>query len=165
VWIIQRKIGRLSNVISQYEEAELFSIAEAVQSHLATATESNAPNLRYSIILGELQREARRVIAPSSQTNSSGDPGTSSSSGPLTDPASAAERPLPLGSDWDLGSMDFPLDPNLWMQLDSFPFSMYTRSPHTSALRRKNADSLVANNHFNQDDYDFPTNPNHGAAM
>jgi hypothetical protein len=126
VWIIQRKIGRLSDVLSQHEEAELFSIAEAVQSYLATATESNAPNLRYGIILGELQREARRVIAPSSQKNSSGDPGTSSSSGPPTDPASAAEQPLPLGADWDLGSMDFPLDTNLWMQLDSFPFSMCT---------------------------------------
>ena len=126
VWIIQRKIGRLANVISQYEEAELFNIAEAVQSHLATATESNAPSLRYSIVLGELQREARRVIAPTTQPNSSGDPGTSSSSGPQTDPASANEEPLPLGSDWDLGSMDFPLDPNLWMQLDSFPHSEFT---------------------------------------
>ena len=116
----------MANVASQYEEAELFNIAEAVQSHLATATESNAPNLRYSIILGELQREARRVIAPSSQTNSGGDPGTSSSSGPHTDPGSATEQPLSLGSDWEMGSMDFPLDPNLWMQLDSFPFSELT---------------------------------------
>jgi hypothetical protein len=116
VWIIQRKIGRLADVTSQYEEAEMFKVAEAVQSHLATATQSNAPNLRYSIILGELQREARRVI--------DSDPGTSSSSGPQTDPASASEQPLALESDLDIGSMDFPLDPNLWMQLDSFPFSM-----------------------------------------
>ena len=129
VWIIQRKIGRLANVVSQYEEAELFSIADAVQSHLATATESNAPNLRYSIILGELQREAKRAIAPSSQSISSGDPGTSSSTGSLNDPNSTAESQLPSGSDWDLCSMEFPLDPNLWMQLDSFPFSMYTKSP------------------------------------
>jgi hypothetical protein len=124
VWIIQRKIGRLADVTSQYEEAEMIKIAEAVQSHLATATQSNAPNLRYSIILGELQREAQRVIDSSSQTTSSADPGTSSSSGPQTDPASASDQPLALESDLDIGSMDFPLDPNLWMQLDSFPFSM-----------------------------------------
>lgn len=102
----------------------MFKVAEAVQSHLATATQSNAPNLRYSIILGELQREARRVIDSASQTTSSGDPGTSSSSGPQTDPASTSDQPLALESDLDIGSMDFPLDPNLWMQLDSFPFSM-----------------------------------------
>ena len=102
----------------------MFKIAEAVQSHLATATQSNAPNLRYSIILGELQREARRVIDSASQTTSSADPGTSSSSCPQTDPASASDQPLALESDLDIGSMDFPLDPNLWMQLDSFPFSM-----------------------------------------
>jgi hypothetical protein len=101
----------------------MFKIAEAVQSHLATATQSNAPNLRYSIILGELQREARRVIDSSSQTTSSADPGTSSSSGPHTDPASTLEQTLALESDLDIGSMDFPLDPNLWIQLDSFPFS------------------------------------------
>lgn len=131
MWIIQRKIGRLANVPSQYEEAELFNIAEAVQSHLATATQSNAPNLRYSIILGELHREAKRVIASSSQTAPTGDPGTASSSGRQTDPASVGEQPLTIGSDWDIGSMDFPLDPNLWMQLDSFPFSM---SPHIHGL-------------------------------
>jgi len=102
----------------------MFKVAEAVQSHLATATQSNAPNLRYSIILGELQREARRVIDSASQTTSSADPGTSSSSGPHTNPASASDQPLALESDLDIGSMDFPLDPNLWMQLDSFPFSM-----------------------------------------
>lgn len=125
VWIIQRKIGRLANVPSQYEESDLFNIAEAVQTPLAKATQSNAPNLRYTIILGELQREARRVIASAS---SNGDPGTSSSSDQAEashiDTASLSGQPQSLGSaEWDLGSMDFPLDPNLWMQLDSFPFS------------------------------------------
>ena len=46
VWVIQRKIGRLAEVTSQYEESEMFKVAEAVQSHLATATQSNAANLR-----------------------------------------------------------------------------------------------------------------------
>lgn len=131
VWIIQRKIGRLANVASQYEEPDLLNIAESVQVHLATATEANAPNLRYSIILGELQREARRVLSSQAQASSSGDPGTSSSSGPQTDPASvAADQPTNMSSDWDMGSMDFPLDPNLWMQLDSFPFSELQQSWH-----------------------------------
>ncbi|KAM0714254.1 hypothetical protein Q7P37_010041 [Cladosporium fusiforme] len=143
VWIIQRKIGRLANVASQYEEAELFNIAEAAQTPLAKATQSNAPNLRYTIILGELQREARRVIGPDSSAN--GNPNTSSSSGqqassnPDMVSPRTEEAPASLGSaEWDLGSMDFPLDPNLWMQLDSFPFT---------------------NSHF-QDNYGFPTSPN-----
>lgn len=102
----------------------MFKVAEAVQSHLATATQSNAPNLRYSIILGELQREARRVVDPASQTTSSGDPEASSSSEPQTDAASTSDQTIALESDLDIGSMDFPLDPNLWMQLDSFPFSV-----------------------------------------
>lgn len=98
-----------------------------MQTPLAKATQGNAPNLRYTIILGELQREARRVIGPNS---SNGNPSTSSLSG--THDSSNADilspgteqAPASLGSaEWDLGSMDFPLDPNLWMQLDSFPFS------------------------------------------
>lgn len=127
VWIIQRKIGRLANVASQYGESELFNIAEAVQTPLAKATQGNAPNLRYTIILGELQREARRVI---SQSSLSSNPNTSSSSGGQgssnadTVSPGAEQASASLGSaEWDMGSMDFPLDPNLWMQLDSFPFS------------------------------------------
>lgn len=142
VWIIQRRIGRLANVQSRYREYDLFELAETVQSHLATITQKNAPNLRYSLILGELQLEAKRAVS----SPSSGDPGTSSSSGGQ---GSASVHSVPTGqmagsSDWELNSVDFPLDPNLWLQLDAFPFSRSS----SKLAKASYADLLLADNYF-----------------
>ncbi|KAI7326622.1 hypothetical protein KC315_g7472 [Hortaea werneckii] len=123
VWIIQRRIGRLNDILPTFDLQELFDTAETVQMHLATVTRSNAPNLRYSIILGELQQEARRVLntantqVPKTPMECSGqeDPGV------MTDMSMTA-LPGETPSDWS-GRFDFPLDPNLWLQLDSFPFT------------------------------------------
>ncbi|KAI7221884.1 hypothetical protein KC333_g1434 [Hortaea werneckii] len=123
VWIIQRRIGRLSDILPTFDLQELFDTAETVQMHLATVTRSNAPNLRYSIILGELQQEARRVLNtantqfPKTPMEESGQ----QDSAAVTD-MSMTTLPGETPSDWS-GRFDFPLDPNLWLQLDSFPFT------------------------------------------
>ena len=63
VWIIQRKNHDSANgALLEMGEAKLYDLAETVQAHLAHATQSNAPSLRYSIILEELQQEARRLL-------------------------------------------------------------------------------------------------------
>ncbi|RMX84369.1 hypothetical protein D0869_04626 [Hortaea werneckii] len=123
VWIIQRRIGRLNDILPTFDLQELFDTAETVQMHLAAVTRSNAPNLRYSIILGELQQEARRVLNtantqfPETPMDQSGQ----QDSAAVTD-MSMTTLPGETPSDWS-GRFDFPLDPNLWLQLDSFPFT------------------------------------------
>ncbi|KAI7286475.1 hypothetical protein KC345_g1151 [Hortaea werneckii] len=123
VWIIQRKIGRLNDILPSFDLQELFDVAETVQMHLATVTRSNAPHLRYSIILGELQQEARRVLntantqLPKTPMQDSGQ----EDSAAMTD-MSMTTLPGETPSDFS-ARFDFPLDPNLWLQLDSFPFS------------------------------------------
>ncbi|GAB1735388.1 hypothetical protein NU219Hw_g3022t1 [Hortaea werneckii] len=125
VWIIQRRIGRLNDILPNFDLQELFDTAETVQMHLATVTRSNAPNLRYSIILGELQQEARRVLK--NNTANAQFPETPVDQSGQQDPAAVTDMSLTTlpgetPSDWS-GRFDFPLDPNLWLQLDSFPFT------------------------------------------
>lgn len=121
VWIIQLKGERARAVRTQHDKQHLCDLAEKVQGHLAEATQLNAPSLRYSIILEELKQEAFRALnrrgprvqdaeAPSIAVTSGGTdltPGTGSQVNSL--------------SDWD-SMLDFPMDPELWLQLDSFPF-------------------------------------------
>ncbi|KAI6827623.1 hypothetical protein KC340_g9548 [Hortaea werneckii] len=123
VWIIQRRIGRLNDILPTFDLQELFDTAETVQMHLATVTRSNAPNLRYSIILGELQQEARRVLntANTQFSETPMDQSGQQDSAAVTD-MNMTTLPGETPSDWS-GRFDFPLDPNLWMQLDSFPFT------------------------------------------
>ncbi|KAI7551411.1 hypothetical protein KC331_g2569 [Hortaea werneckii] len=123
VWIIQRRIGRLNDILPTFDLQELFDTAETVQMHLATVTRSNAPNLRYSIILGELQQEARRVLTTANTqfTETPMDRSGQQDSAVVTD-MSMTTLPGETPSDWS-GRFDFPLDPNLWLQLDSFPFT------------------------------------------
>ncbi|KEQ90329.1 hypothetical protein AUEXF2481DRAFT_84004 [Aureobasidium subglaciale EXF-2481] len=92
VWIMQRKQGRLSVIATQHDEMQLFELAKSVQAHLARATNTNAPSLRYSIILEELQQE-------------------------LSYSVSLETRP------WEELNMNFPMDPELWLQLDTLLFS------------------------------------------
>ncbi|CAD0085069.1 unnamed protein product [Aureobasidium mustum] len=119
VWIMQRKQGRLSIIPTQYDEMVLFKLAKSVQVHLARATNANAPSLRYSIILEELQQElscllSRSDIAQSEVTNRQ--------VATIDHQAMSANSSLEPRQ-WDASDMDFPLDPELWFQLDTLPFS------------------------------------------
>ena len=135
VWLIQRKRGRLSGYRPPVSDDELYKLAETIQQHLAEATQTNAPSLRYSIILEELQQEASRLMAKPNQ------PRPPSLSGLLETPAEGHPYATPVNmSDsspssnragsmsWDSLSGDFPLDPDIWLQLDSFPFRKCLRT-------------------------------------
>ena len=120
VWIIQLKGDRERALHTEHDKQHLCELAEKVQAHLAEATQLNAPNLRYSIILEELKQEALRAlnrraprvqhsdevsVVPSNEMNAT--PGQESQFNSV--------------SDWE-SMLDFPTDPELWLQLDSFPF-------------------------------------------
>lgn len=118
VFLIQRKHGRSANINIGCEDDELMQLADSIQTYLKEGTRTNAPSLRYSIVLEELQEEVRRltgnakpqpmIVPLSDQPTMSG-----------TAPQLAADGMF----DWESWTGDFPLDSNLWMQLDSFPFS------------------------------------------
>ncbi|CAK1354780.1 unnamed protein product [Cercospora beticola] len=137
VWFVQRKHGRLPPLSTPLKESQLFELAQSVQQHLAEATKSNAPSLRYNIVLEELQQEAQRPVAEHRQTPPASIPSqqnpalTSHFGGSMADPNSLAdvdrvlqsvEATMPVAS-LDTYSSDFALDPNLWLTLDSFPFT------------------------------------------
>lgn len=121
VWIFQRRRDRLGSARSDYDENRLCELAEKVHAHLAEATEQNAPNLRYSIILEELKQETLRALnkrsiqAPPAiqEASATGIEGNDYISSQEIQPESASE--------WE-SILDFPTDPELWLQLDSFPF-------------------------------------------
>lgn len=145
VWLIQRKRGRLSSLTPPVKDDELYQIAETIQKHLAEATQTNAPSLRYSIILEELQQETYRLMVKQNQSRPpalSGLLDTQTESHPYAVPLSQTEgSPLSnrASTTWDSLSGDFPVDPDLWLQLDSFPFREYCRS-----LSCPNANSLTS---------------------
>ncbi len=135
VWLIQRKRGRLLEARAALSDDALLREAEAVQKHFAGAVELNAPSLRYNVVLEELRQELSRLsVKGISQKRSKLeqqplDP--SSVSRPqeelfrLTNADSATQAmPVPVDSVIPLDdlSMDFPFEPDLWLQLDSFPF-------------------------------------------
>ena len=102
-----------------YESAELFQLAERIQSHLAHVTQNNAPSLRYSIILEELQEEARRALGKEQQQQGNlliASRRESDSQQPSMSSSNSVDVP-----DGSL-SIDFPLDQDLWLQLDSCPY-------------------------------------------
>jgi len=109
VYIIQRKRGRVGSV-DDYSEEALFELAEKTQKHLARATESNAPKLRYSIILDELRQRTQDTIQHSEKTVE-GDQQPME----VVDPMGFS----PFGFDVDFPLMDF------WPQLDSMPLSQF----------------------------------------
>lgn len=135
VWLIQRKKGRLPALQGIHED-EVLQLAETVQKDLIEASQTNAPSLRYSIVLGELLQEVQNLI-----TNP---PQRSQHFGAMIDdqgPAPAQGSPDAVGANRVLESVeagtdndplmealarDFPLDPDLWLALDQFPFSDFT---------------------------------------
>ena len=129
VWLIQRKRGRLASHNPPNSDDELYQLAETIQKHLGTATLTNAPSLRYSIILEELQQEANRLMQKSNKArppNLSGLIDPPAESHPYATPANMTESSpssnRALSGSWDSLSGEFPLDPDIWLQLDSFPF-------------------------------------------
>jgi hypothetical protein len=135
VWLIQRKRGRLSTIEAPCGDDELLQKAELVQKHFADVVELNAPSLRYNVVLEELQQEVRRTYAQiirssiarvaemEEQMHFSGEGGIRSTLEPGRTQGSfpQEETLLPI----DGVDFDFPLDPNLWSQLDAFPFCEY----------------------------------------
>lgn len=133
VWLIQRKRGRMAGHNPPHSDDELYQLAETIQKHLRKATVTNAPSLRYSIILEELQQEATRLWQKSNKArppNLSGliDPPPTEAH-PYATPANASESSptsnRAMSNSWDTLSGDFPLDPDIWLQLDSFPFRKF----------------------------------------
>ena len=128
IWLIQRKRGRLTALIPPHPDEELYQIAEAIQKHLEEATQTNAPSLRYSLILEELQHETSRLMAKQNQARPpklSGLLETPNEGHPYSTPMNPSENSpssTRAGSSWDSLSADFPLDPDIWLQLESFPF-------------------------------------------
>ncbi|KAK5120221.1 hypothetical protein LTR85_006427 [Meristemomyces frigidus] len=131
VWLIQRKPGRLNGFKPQFGDEELLHGAEAVQRLFADATQMNAPSLRYNVVLEELQQEAHRSLekaVPTARAQQPHHPFTptardSVARHPSATAASEAQLPSePSTLDMDMLGTDMPLDPDLWLQLDSFPF-------------------------------------------
>lgn len=134
VWLIQRKRGRMAHVAPPFaSDADLFQLAETTQDHFAAATRHNAPCTRFSIILEELQAEASRLMGrtkgarqrpPQLQALSDASPEGQSYARPARRPETATETWSERADSmsWESLGADFPLDPDLWLQLDSFPF-------------------------------------------
>jgi len=133
VWLIQRRRGRLTACGVPYEDNQLLQLAEEIQEHLAKATQTNAPSLRYSAVLSELQQEARLLVtgvgptpplvdhslaATTTTGHVASVASTLTATGANVPPTDAAADPL----GWETLSKDLPLDPDLWLQLDAFPF-------------------------------------------
>lgn len=134
VWLIQRRRGRLSGLRSPFPDEELFTKAEGVQRHFAEAVELNAPSLRYNVVLGELLQEARRLFGKSEPRMERQAFGGGEVHLPLENLANVATAAAEAGAAGlpdtagqreaflDASFTELPLDPDLWLQLDSFPF-------------------------------------------
>ncbi|CZR52429.1 uncharacterized protein PAC_02306 [Phialocephala subalpina] len=136
LYVIQAK-GSLGQLCKS--QTEILTLAEKCQQHLAEATRSNAPGLRYSLILEELRQEVRRQVdnvtdATMERNISGAASGSSDPQGPRphTD-FSILEGPSPnmnvfddvLSTSGGLGQFDLNLD--FWPQLDSLPLCKFIR--------------------------------------
>lgn len=121
VWIFQRRRDRLGIACSDYDENRLCELAEKVHAHLAEATQKNAPNLRYSIILEELKQETLRALKKRSFQPPAAMPEVSTKDIQGNEYILGQEMQPESASEWE-SMLDFPTDPELWLQLDSFPF-------------------------------------------
>jgi len=135
VWLIQRKRGRLLEVRAALSDDALLREAEAVQKHFAGAVEMNAPSLRYNVVLEELRQELLRLSAKTDSRKRSelGKHPFEQVSGSrpqeeLIEVANAGSTTQVASISADSGMLfggldvDFPFEPDLWLQLDSFPF-------------------------------------------
>lgn len=134
VWLIQRKHGRLPSLRTPFQEDELLNLAETVQKDLMEASDGNAPSLRYSIVLEELQQEVQRAMANSKPAQRpphlSAIIEAPAESGIRSAEATDAARVLEsveatntTNEFIEAFAGEFPLDPDLFLSLDSFPFA------------------------------------------
>ena len=130
VWLLLRRSGRMPSLKFSSSDDELFQLAETTQKHFAEATADNAPSTRYSIILDELRRETQRLMSRNSEQyrpphlQALLDSAAESHpfARPATRPATATSSDKAESISWESLGADYPLDPDLWLQLDSFPF-------------------------------------------
>lgn len=117
------------------DEETLLQRAEPVHRYLAQATPSNAPSLRYSFILRELRQEALRSPHDSQVVQAMRTPADSFRADSILNeraqPAvceshsdAVTYSSAPDGAPFTFEKVgDFlTLEPDLWLQLDSFPF-------------------------------------------
>ncbi|TKA73305.1 hypothetical protein B0A55_08887 [Friedmanniomyces simplex] len=136
VWLIQRKRSRFLEMKVALTDNEILHEAEAVQKLFAGAVEMNAPSLRYNVVLEELRQELLRLSAKSDPRKLSEreQQAVDSSSaarpqdelyGVISGEPATEAVPLSVESEMPLDglNLDFPFEPDLWLQLDSFPFS------------------------------------------
>ncbi|KAI6808034.1 hypothetical protein KC332_g13156 [Hortaea werneckii] len=109
VWAIQRARGRLQSMQVHVSDDSLLDKAQSMQSHLSSS--SYAPGLRYNAVLRELREELQRLQdrKPPSQPNA----------------ATPLQSSNVLEQDFNMGfqGLELPLDPDFWLQMDSFPFA------------------------------------------
>ena len=136
VWLIQRKRGRMRELKLPFAatDDELFQAAETTQAHFAEATKFNAPCTRFSIILEELQGEAHRLMSRNRQPRppqlkalldeptGEDHPFARPPKRPGTAASGSGESERADSMSWESLGAEWPLDPDLWLQLDSFPF-------------------------------------------
>ena len=127
VWLIQRKHGRLPafSIKVPFNEDELLRLAESVQKDLMEASQGNAPSLRYSIVLEELQQEVQRAMT---NTGSKRPPHLSAIIETGSTPFATTETEkvmdqVETNEFIEAFASEFPLDPDLFLSLDSFPFA------------------------------------------
>jgi hypothetical protein len=126
--LIQRKHGRLPGLKTKdFTEDELLRLADTVQKHLTEATQMNAPSLRYSIVLEELQQEVHRAIAKAKQRpphiNAIIEPESNYFPTPPEHLQSNVSSDMLYTDPMLEAFANFPMDEDLWMALDTLPFS------------------------------------------
>lgn len=133
VWLIQRSHNRIPALGPNFRDEDLFALASAMQRALTPVSRDNGPSLRYNIVLEELQQEARRLIEGTelrpphvnglihdrSRVDGGSDGNdTATAAAMLQSMATHNNAAVP-----DMLNAEFPFDPDLWLQIDSFPFS------------------------------------------
>ncbi|KAK5175405.1 uncharacterized protein LTR77_000544 [Saxophila tyrrhenica] len=127
VWLIQRWRGRLPSLETPLTDNELYDKAETMQKHLADASQANAPNLRYSILLEELQQEAGRLIGKHTDARQASDSTHAPKEGYPDAAAVSTLEDSVFNHQTDTTSLvslsgDDCFESDIFLQLDSFPF-------------------------------------------
>jgi hypothetical protein len=120
IYVIQcarRQITPLDGV--DISPQHLIIIAGRAQECLANASNSNAPSLRYSIILKELQQRAAQDVYHQSAPD---------------DINEMSDMMTPESPSFDGSNLEPPLDPAFWLQLDSLPLCKKIPPNHFTAL-------------------------------
>jgi hypothetical protein len=119
IWLIRRKHERLPRLQAPLLEDELFSLARIVQQQLVDATECNAPTLRYNIVLGELQQEVVRTL----QSHASPQMPVLAVGHGVSEHTAVTDGSGVTSSLMEAWGDECLFHPDLWLTLDSFPFS------------------------------------------